>query len=136
MCISFHPEHPAIIAGGTFNGNVFTQLDRIDMATRSKFHMEWSLFLSFIYIPTNASQSCFKKIVIMSMSVELKSNSCTTGEIYLWNIGNVTDPLLASSPLSETSHKEPISKVINNRSDCTSQSGILAHVLNHNQTDD
>eukprot|EP00002_Diphylleia_rotans_P028367 TRINITY_DN5726_c0_g1_i4.p1 TRINITY_DN5726_c0_g1~~TRINITY_DN5726_c0_g1_i4.p1 ORF type:complete len:503 (+),score=78.27 TRINITY_DN5726_c0_g1_i4:60-1568(+) len=53
MCISFHPEHPAIIAGGTFNG-----------------------------------------------------------EIYLWNIGNVTDPLLASSPLSETSHKEPISKLV------------------------
>lgn len=22
MCVSYHPEHPAIVAGGTFNGEI------------------------------------------------------------------------------------------------------------------
>lgn len=52
MCVSFHPSQPALIAGGTFSG-----------------------------------------------------------EVRLWNIGVETDPLLASSGLSDLGHKEPISKV-------------------------
>lgn len=52
MCVAFHPTEPALIAGGTFSG-----------------------------------------------------------EVRLWNTGIETDPLLASSGLSELGHKEPISKV-------------------------
>ena len=52
MCVAFHPSQPALIAGGTFSG-----------------------------------------------------------EVWLWNIGIETDPLLASSGLSDLGHKEPISKV-------------------------
>ena len=52
MCVAFHPTQPALIAGGTFSG-----------------------------------------------------------EVRLWNTGIETDPLLASSGLSDLGHKEPISKV-------------------------
>ena len=102
MCVAFHPEQPAVVAGGTFSGK-FLSSSYLSFLTLTppflpRSHPHHSLYFLPILKNWYLQDSCF-------------SYHFRSGEVRVWNTGVEGDPLLTSSGFTDLGHKEPVAKV-------------------------
>ena len=93
MCVAFHPEQPAIVAGGTFSGESSYLLL---FPLLLPFHPQYTLHIS------HSERLILTKFL----------GGFSSGEVRVWNTGAEGDPLLASSGFTDLGHKEPVAKVV------------------------